>query len=293
MQNVASLEHNDLYQAMMNWSSVRRYDQRPLPQQTLDKIQAEVQNVAALIPPNQFVLPVRDVVTGDDLVAALGAYGRVLSPTHFMVPYIIGRSHLLMDLGYRTHQIVVKMSSKGIGCCYIGSLGRETTLRARFVLRRQARIGAVVIFGRPAAAVTGRTINTAMRRAMGSNKRLPLDQIFFQNNFRRATVPPKNLKPLLEAARRAPSGHNVQPCRFLWRRKTLYLFVNKDNPKYGKGIKQDYRFFDAGVCMANMTLTLKAMGLTPAWTLVKDSPQGIPDHPDGLEPLASVQIPTL
>lgn len=293
MQNVANLEHNELYQAMMNWRSVRRYDQQPLPERILDKIQAETRKVEGLVTQNRFTVLLRDVVTGDDLVAALGAYGRMLSPPHFMVPYIVGETHLLTDLAYRTQQVVVKMASKGIGSCYIGSLGRETTIRARLVLRRQARIGAVVIFGYPAKALPGRAINTAMRRAMGSNHREPLDELFFENNFRRPKAPPEHLRPLLEAGRRAPSALNVQPCRYLWRRKTLYLFVNTKNAKYGKGVKQNYRLFDAGICMANISLALQAMSVPAQWTLLDDPNRQAPKHPETLEPIASLDLPAL
>lgn len=291
--NIANLEHNKLYQAMINWRSVRRYKQQPLPERMLDKIQAETREVESLVPPNRFMAPLRDVVTGDDLVAALGAYGRILSPPHFMVPHIMGETHLLTDLAYRTQQVVVKMASRGIGSCYIGSLGRETTLRARLVLRRQARIGAVVIFGYPAKALTGRAINTAMRRAMGSNQRKPLDELFFENNFRRPKAPPESLKPLLEAGRRAPSALNVQPCRFLRRRKTLYLFVNTENAKYGKDVKQNYRLFDAGICMANISLALRAMSVPAQWTLLDGPNHQAPKHPETLEPIASLELPTL
>jgi len=294
MENAANLKHNELYQAMMNWRSVRRYDQQPLSERVLDKIQAESRDVKGLVSQNRFTVPVRDVVTGDDLVAALGAYGRILSPPHFMVPYLVGNTHVLTDLAFRTHQVVVKMASKGLGCCYIGSLGRETTIRARFVLRRQARVGAVVIFGYPAKALTGRTINTAMRRAMGSNTRKPLDELFFQNNFRKPQDPPKWLRPLLEAGRRAPSALNVQPCRYFLRRKTLYLFVKKENAKYGKGVKQNYRLYDAGISMANITLTLQAMSLPTRWKLLDASGQaGIPQHPETLEPVASLALTAL
>jgi nitroreductase len=294
MQNAANLKHNEMYQAMINWRSVRRYDQQSLSERVLDKIQAESREIEGLVTQNRFSMPVRDVVTGDDLVAALGAYGRVLSPPHFLVPYLVGNTHVLTDLAYRTHQVVVKMASKGLGCCYIGSLGRETTIRARFVLRRQARVGAIVIFGYPTKALTGQTFNKAMRRAMGSHTRKPLAEIFFQNNFRRPQAPPKWLRPLLEAGRRAPSALNVQPCRYLLRRKTLYLFVEKENAKYGKGIKQNYRLYDAGISMANIMMTLRAMSLPVRWNLLDTLGQeGIPRHPETLEPVASLVLPTL
>jgi hypothetical protein len=210
-----------------------------------------------------------------------------------MVPYIIGQSRTLTDLGYRTQQLVVKLAQQGIGSCYIGGLTRETTLRARFVLRRQARIGAVIIFGPPATALGGRAINVVMRTAMGSASREPLDTLFFSRNFRRSTQPPEKLQPLLEAARQAPSSLNAQPWRFLWRQPWLYVFVNRENAVYGKGVKQNYKYLDAGICMANITLTLQVLNLPVVWELLVDGQPNLPRYPRELEPIARLRLDML
>lgn len=286
----ALVEQSDLYQAIFERHSVRRYAQQPLSEETLTKIATWVDEVEALIPENRFAVLIRDVVTGDDLVKALGAYGRVLSPPHFMVPYIMGRNRTLTDLGYRTQQIVIRLAREGIGSCYIGGLARETTLRARFVLRRQARIGVVVLLGQPATALGGRAINAVMRTAMGSTNRDPLDSLFYQKNFRRSTDPPDDLVPLLEAARHAPSALNVQPWRFLWRRPWLYVFVRRENPAYGKGVKQNYKYLDAGVCMANLGVTLGILDLPVAWELLVDGQPDVPRYPRELEPIARLRL---
>ncbi|MFP4343629.1 MAG: nitroreductase family protein [Anaerolineales bacterium] len=290
MPDANHLERDDLYAALIDRRSVRRYARRPLPETTLDEIRTLARDVDALVPENRFTLLVRDVVTGTDLVEALGAYGRVLSAPHFMVPFIMGEEHLLLDLGYRVQQIVVRMWERGIGSCYIGALGREITLRALFVLRREARIGSIVIFGPPASALGGRTINVVMRSTMGSTKRRPVKEIFFNRSFSKPASPPENLALLIEAARRAPSALNVQPWRFLWWKKQLYLFVQRENPKYGGEEKQGYRDFDAGVCMANLTLALEALGREGSWQLIEGAEADLPKYPETVEPIARLGL---
>ncbi len=293
MQMQALIEQSELYQAMLERHSVRRYAPQPLTEETLAEIAVWATEVEPLVPENHFAVLIRDVVTGDDLVKALGAYGRVLSPPHFMVPYIIGRDRTLTDLGYRTQQIVVRLAYRDIGSCYIGGLARATTLRARFVLRRQARIGTVVIFGSPATALGGRAINVVMRTAMGSASREPLDTFFFSQNFRRSTQPPEKLQPLLEAARQAPSSLNAQPWRFLWRQPWLYVFVRRENEVYGKGVKQNYKYLDVGICMANITMTLQVLDLPADWELLVDGQPNLPRYPRELEPVARLRLDML
>jgi nitroreductase len=290
MPDANHVKNAELYAALLNRRSIRRYAHGPLPETTLEEIRTIASEVDVLVPENRFTLLVRDVVTGTDLVEALGAYGRVLSPPHFMVPFIMGEEHPLLDLGYRVQQIVVRMWERGIGSCYIGALEREVTLRALFVLRREARIGAIVIFGRPASALGGRTINAVMRSAMGSTKRRPVEEIFFKRSFGRHSAPPESLVSLVEAARQAPSALNVQPWRFLWWKKDLYLFVQRENPKYGEGEKQAYRYFDAGICMANLSLALEALEQEGRWQLIEGGESGVPKHPESLEPIARLRL---
>jgi len=290
MTTMPQLGQNALYQALIGRRSVRRYESTPLSEETLDRVRANVSSADPLVAANHFNVLIRDVMTADDLVEALGGYGRLLSPPHFMVPTMMGNAHVLTDLAYRTQQVVIQMTSMGIGSCYIGSLGREPTLRVRFLLKRAARVGAIVIFGPPATALGGRTMNAAMRTVMGSSKRLPVEKVFFEKSFEKPGLPPEEIAPLIEAARHAPSALNVQPWRFLWRKKQLTLFVQKENSKYGKTANQDYRFFDAGLCMANLMLGMRALGIAGKWELLEKDARDVPAYPPELEPVARLQF---
>lgn len=281
----------DLYQAILNRHSVRRYRPEPLDRTFLDMVDDIVARARPLIPDNHIRTMRRDVITGEDLIAAMGGYGRILTPPHYLVASAVGRQAPLTDLGYRLEQVAIQLVQVGISVCFIGSLGREKNVRVRFRLNPRARIGAFLIFGRPAVSPTDRDINAAIRRARGEESRLDAASIFYKGTFDRQTKPPKSLSRLVEAARLAPSANNAQPWRLLWRDNVLYLFVQKFNKRYGnQPVVQDYRYFDAGTCMANVTMAMEDSDFFGAWQLLEPRQPDIPEHPPAFEPLARLVL---
>jgi len=282
----------DLYQAILARRSVRQYDRQPLDQAVLAQVQVGISAVQPLIPENEFWAVQRDDVLRADLVSVLGAYGHLVTPPHAIVPYGIGETHVLEDLGYRVEQIAVHLTRLGIGSCYIGTLPREAEARTRFGLPEGARIGALLVFGYAATGLGGRTLNALVRAVAGATSRLPLECIFFQDSFEQPALPPTWLTPVIEAARVAPSACNAQPWRFLWRAGQLHLFVTRYNRRYGKGASQAYCFYDAGICMANIVLALQSFGLSAGWTMYRSAETSdIPSHPADLYPIAKLELP--
>jgi len=281
----------DLYQAMLSRHSVRRYRDEALDHELLAMIDDVVSHVHPLIPGNRFRVMRRDVVSGEDLIAAMGGYGRILSPPHYIVGSIVGSHMPLVDLGYRLEQVAVQIVQLGVSMCFIGSLGREENVRVRFRLNRDARTGAFLIFGHDAESVADRTINAVIRRTSGGATKLATDTLFHHESFDTPGAPPKHLAKLVEAGRRAPSANNAQPWRFLWQDKTLYLFLKRYNNRYGsKPDLQEYRYFDGGTCMANITMAMRALELAGRWQLVDGVQAGFPECPETLEPLAKLVL---
>ena len=278
----------DLYQAILTRRSTRRYTSEPLSTEVLVQVQEIISGVKPLVAGNDFNVLARDVEPGEDLVETLGAYGRIVSPPHYLVPYSVGAKHTLTDQGYRVEQIAVRLTELGIGTCYVGSLGREDAVRSRFGLPEAARIGSFLVFGHPATSLAGQIVNTGVRWMAGATNKLPPERIFYRETFDNPTMPSEELAPLIEAARHAPSAVNAQPWRFLWRGGTLYLFVQRENRRYGKGPAADYRLHDGGICMANIALALEALHRDGRWRMLAEDERGLPNHPPGLQPLAKL-----
>lgn len=179
----------------------------------------------------------------------------------------------------------MRLAGVGIGSCFVGSLGREEAVRARFGLPNGARIGAFLIFGTPSTGSVDRAISRFIRLTARADEKLSLERIFFAEDFEHPSTPPDQLAPILEAARNAPSATNAQPWRFLWRDGCLHLFVKVSRLAYYGGPRSEYRLYDGGICMGNVLLALEALGTDGRWELYDGTEAGIPEHPEALEPL--------
>jgi nitroreductase len=287
---------DDLYAAILTRRSVRRYEQRALDGETLARVREIVAEARPLVAENQFEVLFRDVAPGENLVEALGAYGRIVSPPHLLVPCLAGSAHLLTDLGYRAQQIVIRLTALSLGSCYIGCLTREERARAQFGLRQDVRLAATVVYGPPAPGRGNRLLNATMRRLVGATNKKSADQFFYNGTWDRPTAPLPELADLIEAARHAPSADNAQPWRFLWRDGMLYLCVVRSSWRYRLGGSQDYRLYDGGICMANVLLAMEALGVDGYWELLSgegmlgDGAPGPPSCPAELEPLAKLRL---
>jgi nitroreductase len=269
---------------------VRRYDTAQLDGATLARVQDIISGVLPLVPEHDCEILSRNVEAGEDLVKYLGVYGRLVNPPHYLAPYMVGERHMLEDLGYRAEQIAVRLATMGVGSCYIGALSREHEVRARFSLPEDARVAAFLVFGWPSDTLGGRAANRFLRAVAGATTRLPAERLFFQDTFDDPATPPTDIAPLIEAARNAPSAVNAQPWRFLWHGDQLWLFVTRNNRKYGSGPTEHYCFHDGGIAMANVTLAMEALGMEGGWELLTGIEPHIPKHPENLHPLATLAI---
>lgn len=280
----------DLYHYILARRSVRRYDEEPLDEATLAQVGQILSSVKALVPDNEFETILCDVGEGEDLVRDLGGYGRIVTPPHYLVPYVVGNEHVLEDLGYRVQQIAVHFAALGLGSCYIGALKRENVVRARFTLPDDCRIAAFLIFGRLSRTLVGRTLNRLIRAVAGATRKHPHQRIFFQDTFDKPAFPPPDVAPLIEAARHAPSAGNAQPWRFLWHDKRLYLFVTRKDLRSARGPEEHYCLHDGGIAMANVTMAMQALGMGGQSRIVRGMEPHVPEHPADLHPMATLLI---
>ncbi len=223
---------------------------------TLKKIKSVISSLTPLVSGNKFEHILLETPTDADRAAISGgmAFKDYKSP-HILIPYISDGKHSLLDIGYRTEEFCVELTKLGIGTCYIGELGREDILISHFGLPAGARIGSVLFFGYPTENFLGKVVDNSIRSLIGSKKRIPLDELC-------VGCLPESFSEILEVAQVAPSAKNVQPWRFKEGDGKLQILSPKTNPGYSN---QEYKYFDVGICMSNISMLLREKGVTHSW----------------------------
>ena len=277
---------SELYQAILQRRSVRRYQRAPLDPVARARVAAIIDRVEPLLADNAFLLRRQDHDVDGAMLHLLGGYGKLITPPHLLAPCVTSGRHALVDLGYRMEQVAVGLTSLGLGSCFIGVLPNERLAAELFDLPPAGRIGALLVYGYLPKRGLDRALNGLLHGAMRAGSRLPLDALCYDEEWQ-PTGAPDELCALLLAARRAPSAVNAQPWRFAWRDGALLVLVKRHNSRYGGKIKQEYRYYDGGICMANLAMAARALDRALSWSLLSDGDLDCPDH---LEPLARATL---
>lgn len=108
-----------------------------------------------------------------------------------------------------------------------------------------------------------------MRKAIGADKRLPFEQLFFENSFATGLTAENagKFREALEMVRLAPSAVNKQPWRIVICGDVVHFF--KKRAKSLSGGSFDIQKVDIGIALCHFDLTLKAQGVTGSFAAQK------------------------
>jgi nitroreductase len=282
----------DLYRALMERRSVRRYSKQPVEPAVLKSVSELVESLEPLSVTNQFRCQVRVIEDRSDVFAsAIGSYARIISAPCFIVPSISGELRLMEDVGYRLQQLVIGLERLGLGTCWVGALSNEGRVAQMFGIRNGWRIPAVIVFGYPDAGFIGRSVNRMVRGVVGAPARLAWNKFVFSERFGQpATVGTQTLY-VLDALRNSPSAGNSRPWRVALRGDELYYCIDSSAGFYRR-YRNDYPLLDAGIGMANIALALRSRGRPADWNLIAETPAWRADLglPPSVRLLASIRV---
>lgn len=207
----------DKFEAIFQRRSVRKYSDEKLSEGIL----TEIKEIASSIDPlfDEMDTKVSVVEKGHKLFPLLegviGDYGKIRAPH-----YIIGMSekgdHYLENVGFLLEDIVLTLTSMGIGTCWIGSQDPARMKQKLGVKGYEPVI--LLAFG---YCADERTLYRDPRDA----KRKDLEAFLFNTVKSEVT---QEWTDLLEAVRLAPSAMNSQPWRFELDKKSLHLYIKND-----------------------------------------------------------------
>ncbi|MCI8506156.1 MAG: nitroreductase [Lachnospiraceae bacterium] len=218
----------NLYEAVYNRKSVRHYKMELLPQDFFRNLRKFKQGLQPFVPKLKYSLELFNAMDGEARVKGMFC---VKAP-YYMVLFAEPGEHAMINAGYLLEQIVLYMTSHGVGTCYQG-------MAKTVGLHGPAGMEAVMVVAFGYAA-------EKLHRESFRAKRLALKELcVFKEDSTEET------RLMLQAARLAPSAFNRQPWRFLVYQNRIHIFSRKESfPLWGNEERID---FDMGIMLYHIT----------------------------------------
>ena len=255
------------YDKLLSRRSIRTYKPLLIGDDVFNQIEGFFSTAFPIDSDNQFKNKIF-VYQSDSIEGkALSRLGRIMNPPYFMAPHIYGDSLPLVDLWFRTQQIVFQLWRLGIGSCYIGCAHKKDRVVKTLELQEKAKMVSFVVFGYPDDTYYRNAYQKITGIFMGNRVRLLFDELFIGNALPDFLVLNQSFVKIIEAGRFAPSATNSQPWRFAVSNGQFIICARHKKIAKIYDLQQGYSLHDTGICMANMSLAAKALGLTINWKL--------------------------
>jgi hypothetical protein len=207
-----------------------------------------------------------------DSLAGLGTYGFIRDETGFIAGAATRSKKDLEDFGYSQERIILLATDLGLGTCWLGGTFTKSGFAKKISLRKGEDLPAVAAIGYIADPERAR--NGILARAAGADRRLPWENLFFEEQFGRPLdrAAAGGYAEPLEMIRLGPSASNKQPWRILHRGKAWHFYAQRTKG-YRRGFFQillrvaDIQRVDMGIAMCHFELTASEAGLRGKWAV--------------------------
>jgi hypothetical protein len=210
----------------------------------------------------------------DNTLKGLGTYGFIKDASGFIIGATQEVGYSLEDFGYLMEEIILYATDLGLGTCWLGGTFTRSNFAEKISARDDEVIPAVTSLGYPADKVC--KMDQRIRKAAGSDHRLPWEKLFFDSRF---DVPLEYqaagaYAKSLEMVRLGPSASNKQPWRILKDGQHWHFYLQRtpgyrDND-FQKMLKiADLQRIDMGIAMCHFELTAREQGLSGGWEIIQ------------------------
>lgn len=238
-----SIPHKELYQAIEDRESRRKFKSRPLPQEQIDMLKTRGDKIEEICPAVKieiksegFERVSKNIFGLYGLISGAWSYGVVIADS--------SRNNYQEQAGYGGEILVLTATAAGIDSCWIGGFYDRKALKKEIDLKAGQEIMAVIALGQAKAKTT--ISEKVVKLVSGSKKRKELDELClpeFEEEW------PEWIKTAIKAARLAPSAVNRQPWRFKVEDDSLVLLASTGESKGGVS-----PLLDCGIALAHLEL---------------------------------------
>ena len=231
----------DIYNAIFNRRSVRKFKMEPVEGGLLVMLRKFIASAALLDKECNTEFEIYEHWNRKERIKGLW---KVDAP-YYLVVYCGDGHAAARNAGYMAEQIVLYMTAKGLGSCYLGDT------RAGSAKKDDLDRILVIGFGYP---------DEPLYRNCDETHRLPLNRLCVYKE-----EPATGVKKILEAARMAPSSLNSQPWRFVVYSDRIYVFAKKELlPRPAAFLKM--RDFDMGIVLSHILLAAEELWINQELT---------------------------
>lgn len=223
----------NLYEAIGCRHSIRKYADREVPEKLRSQILAYFEKASRL---NDRIRTELEILDDKKKKAGIRGMWKVEAPCYLAL-YSETEEGYERNAGYIMEQLVLYMTAKGLGTCYLGGS------RPRQTVKNGKKFVILVAFGYP----EGR-----LYRESPLAKRRPLNELCI---FKEEAG--EQMKTILKAARLAPSAFNSQPWRFIVYTDRIYVFAEKSRLPLKSGMLM--RDFNIGIMLSHIMLAAEEL----------------------------------
>lgn len=253
--------------------SCRDYASRPLSEETQQTITGYLHqlSVGPFRKSSRFGLV---AATDQDRSAlrGLGTYGFIKNPQAFVIGATIEGALSLEDFGYRMEQIVLYLTSLGLGTCWLGGTFTRSGFAQKIGAGRDEILPAVLSLGYPSPE-NPQALRLA-HKAPVFRDRLAWETLFFDEriNSPLSSKTSETFTTPLEMVRLAPSASNKQPWRILHQGNRWHFYLQRTKGYRDLALGRftgiaDMQRIDMGIAMCHFELAVHASGLSGQWVI--------------------------
>ncbi len=245
--------------------SVRKYEKRELSPEIIKEIIHLIQNPCKGPFGNEprFIFIEKPVAKAKEKVR-LGTYGFISNASYFIGGCVEKFEFSEVDYGYCLEKIIIRLTSMGIGTCWIGGTFNRKDYAKLLDLKPNETIPAITPVGYKAADKT-------LREKLGltftdGSKRYNFETLFFEESLNNPLIfdPDDPYHQALECVRLAPSAVNKQPWRVI-KVGSKYHFYLKREKITGAPKSTDLQKIDMGIALSHFKMALNELNIRGKW----------------------------
>lgn len=238
--------------------SVRTYAKRDVSQEVKDKILAYAAELKNPLGPKMNVKFIEKKTSGDG--EKLGTYGVIKGAGLYLGVTIPNEECAPEALGYEFEQLVLYVTSLGLGTCWLGGTFNRGAFAGAMDLKENELFPIISPIGYPAEKQ--RISEKLFRRSLKADARLPWEELFFINDFNEPLSKEEAGEYAfpLEMLRLAPSAVNKQPWRVVFADNAFHFFEKHTLGGKETGVV-DMQRIDVGIAICHFHLATVEKGL--------------------------------